>query len=380
MSLSTWLQALPSVNIIVVDWGSSDSPLDSFSSIGIELSPRLRIISPEESPKWHFTRALNFGLRHVRTAFILKLDADHMLNEKIADFLEMDPYSFQAGNYPNGEAGSPHTAGAILSPLRALQSIGGWDERIETYGWDDSDLYERLSLTGLTRSYFRSGLISHLDHGDALRTSLQSLKNPRISTRLNRAICLSSSPWTGWEVNKKEIPQSPMLGVLQQLPGLAIFGYFLEFLGWLQAKSRIRRAAGLDEVREGEMILWITLEDTKEENLESLSKAIISAHHCDMRPVISWAGGSKDSQDQNASWLACELRSRDHAPEVLGEEGQVQATWDSAQASIFRGSKRVFKYRGLILSAKLAGIPLPLSFHSNRSRHILEKLKSNYGR
>ena len=49
-------------------------------------------------------------------------------------------------------------------------AIGGFDERLRGYGWDDTDLYARLvSALALNRSCIDYSLISHVGTGHADR-------------------------------------------------------------------------------------------------------------------------------------------------------------------------------------------------------------------
>lgn len=62
-----------------------------------------------------------------------------------------------------------HANGALLATAAALAAIGGYDERIQSYGHDDTDLYDRLAGAGGVRTPLSAAAVVHVPHGDALR-------------------------------------------------------------------------------------------------------------------------------------------------------------------------------------------------------------------
>jgi len=119
----------------------------------------------------------------------------------------------------NGSEGNFHLNGVFLVRRRHFNSVRGFDERLALYGWDDSDLYERLSRSAkdmdplhLVRSWRRSSptcklkteflsqpVLAHLPHerGAGMFSEL-------VTSCFNRAATLILPPldWTkdstGW--------------------------------------------------------------------------------------------------------------------------------------------------------------------------------------
>ena len=88
-----------------------------------------------------------------------------------------------------------------------LRRVGYYDERITTYGWDDSDLYTRLYDAGLGSSVFAKGSLRHLDQCETTRTKEQEVsKEGALASHLgiektaflinrNRILCGMLWPW-----------------------------------------------------------------------------------------------------------------------------------------------------------------------------------------
>ncbi|CDF38926.1 unnamed protein product [Chondrus crispus] len=96
-----------------------------------------------------------------------------------------------------------HLNGVFLARAEDFRRINGYDERINTYGWDDSDLYARLGSEGagtdlgLRPVEIRPGAVSHMQHGDALRGANQHLvMGPSLETQVNSQATAALPSWT----------------------------------------------------------------------------------------------------------------------------------------------------------------------------------------
>jgi len=119
------------------------------------------------------------------TAYVLKLDCDHLVS---GNFLEQNQPAF--GHFARGhqrcaEQGQQYINGAFACCSDLLRRIGYFDERNTTYGWEDSDLYSRLFDVSLGSSTLRKGSISHLDQCESERTKEQEVsKEGALATHL----------------------------------------------------------------------------------------------------------------------------------------------------------------------------------------------------
>jgi hypothetical protein len=212
---SSLLQALPSWlasaanEILILDY-SSDKPVIEVLNTEAVDDPRIRIIRVEGKPRWWLADAFNSGLKHVAFDRVLKLDADHKIAKEIIRDANPNENQFFTGHWSNPLPGQAHTNGAVFVATKHLRAVGGWDPRIRTYGWDDSDLYERLIYFGLTRKLIRPELLTHITHSDTERLENQdrnmfdSRSLLRALTEANRIASQKSIPWRGDSISHSD--------------------------------------------------------------------------------------------------------------------------------------------------------------------------------
>lgn len=206
-ALPSWLSNPEITEIVIVDWSSREPVADALAAAGM-WDPRIRIIRVDGEPRWILSYAFNTGFRFASSETILKVDADIVLSgdffARNADHLAG---SFVAGNWRVAEADQAHVNGFFLAPRAALAAVGGFNEYITTYGWDDDDIYDRLEKAGFRRKDVCNGTIFHLPHddeertesvsADASRTARQALlSSPRFLIQRNRLIAEKMPVWT----------------------------------------------------------------------------------------------------------------------------------------------------------------------------------------
>lgn len=175
-SLISWLK-LPVQEIVIVDWNSAEPVI---STIGDIVDNRVRIIRVENEPKWILTYAFNVGLRFASYKKIYKLDADIQVQD---DFIELNHFNegeFIRGSWKSavddGKADQVYINGSFGCSKADLLAIGLYNEFIRSYGWDDSDLYERLaSVRSLKQRFLIAGSIFHLDQEEHERIENQAI-------------------------------------------------------------------------------------------------------------------------------------------------------------------------------------------------------------
>lgn len=174
--LPSWL-ALPVDELVIVDW-SSETPLwPMLREVG---DPRLRCIRIDGESRWSASLALNVGIRMATRALIVKLDCDVSVTP---DFLARNPVArgeFVRGFWKSAvDAGEPdqvHTHGNIIAFKDDFVAVGGYDERIVTYGWEDSDMYLRLTLDrGLAARVMDLSSLRHLEQPAGSRVFFQAV-------------------------------------------------------------------------------------------------------------------------------------------------------------------------------------------------------------
>ena len=214
--LPSWLRLNPA-SIIICDWGSA-IPL-TFESLGLNqvFANKINIIrvDTEIAKTWVLTWAFNEALAKVRTPFTLKLDCDHKVS---ADFLSKNPLMagmFSRGHWRNAQEGQEYINGAFFSCTDLIKMVGYYDERITTYGWDDSDIYARLYDACFGSRILSLGSIYHIDQDEEERTSNQSvsresvladtlgIKKTSFLINRNRILCGMLWPWSSHDYNNR---------------------------------------------------------------------------------------------------------------------------------------------------------------------------------
>jgi hypothetical protein len=203
-AIQSWLSLSP-CQIIICDWGSA-TPL-THDRLGIEECKHIVDILRCEADRWILAWAFNEALMQVKSEYVLKLDCDHVVSENFVELNQPCFGHFSRGHWRHAEEGQQYINGAFLSCTDLLRRVGYYDERITTYGWDDSDLYTRLYDAGLGSSVFAKGSLRHLDQCETTRTKEQEVsKEGALASHLgiekttflinrNRILCGMLWPW-----------------------------------------------------------------------------------------------------------------------------------------------------------------------------------------
>ncbi len=209
-ALSSWLKLDEISEIIIVDW-SSDTPLKRELAVFTEADERIRIVRVDDEDEWILTCAYNGGFRCASHAVILKADADIVINPDFFRRNKLCTGRFMAGNWRKVPKDQIHINGLFLAHKADLVNVGGFNEFITSYGWDDDDLYGRLSAHGLQRDDIDPDSIYHIPHGDEARSEAfrkdhadravnaaeQLRKSSRYASRRNYYIAALMPAWSG---------------------------------------------------------------------------------------------------------------------------------------------------------------------------------------
>ncbi|CAN8073026.1 unnamed protein product [Agarophyton chilense] len=199
-ALPGWLEAIrPQDDILLVDWGTRPPdhvPLEEV--VRNTAGPKVSVVTVQEPDQWVLSRAYNLAFSLATGDWIFKVDCDtevrrsfferHPLRRKNYDF----PFFYRFDWKKAGNENQKHLAGVFLARADHVAHVHGYDERIATYGWDDSDIYSRLQANGtpegdrLVPLDIQPATLSHMSHGDDLRAANQHLAmGPTMETELN---------------------------------------------------------------------------------------------------------------------------------------------------------------------------------------------------
>ena len=198
-SLPSWLYhvkdfAGPIAEILIVDWESDEKIQTCLEKqYPSTLNPKISIVRVESKNNqplaWHLAACLNFATRFVKTSQLLKVDVDYKLDPLFFQKHILSPNCFFRGNYKIARnSNETHLNGALFCWTNDLKRIGGYNEYIRTYGYDDTNLYERFENNKVIPQDFNYDFISHIPHPESLRcenndSKLSIMKNMFIADK-----------------------------------------------------------------------------------------------------------------------------------------------------------------------------------------------------
>jgi hypothetical protein len=189
-SISSLERKYPSdLEVVLVDWSSNEwrPRISETTNINVKL------IRVSDIPEWNLAQAYNLAISRARGEYVLKIDCD--TSSICIPFLP-PPMTFMTGNWSVGG----HINGILFARRQDILSVGGYDERLDRYGWDDTDLYYRLSTVALLRQTddLTDGrgrvCMVHMSHGNGQRMNISSHIQAQILTQKNR-LCVMKNRW-----------------------------------------------------------------------------------------------------------------------------------------------------------------------------------------
>lgn len=196
LTLPAWDAVKEIDEIVLVDWGSDSDQWEDLPLLdALVRTGRVSFVRVEDAGDWVLSRAYNLAAKFTMGKYILRVDCDTHLNP---DFIR---------NHPRPAAGQYYTVGwgterneneqKLRSVWLALKQdfvkVGGYDERITDYGYEDADLYERFQAIGKLQAKFVD--LDTLKHSIVGHLLWEQEASNKISTRMNQAIIRSALPW-----------------------------------------------------------------------------------------------------------------------------------------------------------------------------------------
>jgi len=208
-AIDSWLKCDYVDEIVIVDWNSN--PPVSINH------PKIVLVRAQGVEWKNSAHALNLGARFTRYDKICKFDVDYIVSRDFFNHHELSESTFFAGNFKQArDMNERHIHGFLYTYRKDFFEMNGFTERVETYGWEDTDMYHRLTKNKLRRIDVDLDKIYHLKHSDLKRVinakSWWGTKDPDELTHRNKELCLQE-PWTKkdemldfgvWEIDKEE--------------------------------------------------------------------------------------------------------------------------------------------------------------------------------
>ena len=180
---------LPGDEVVLLDFDSGDGIAEWVrANLSAELqSGRVRFLQLLEHPvPWHPTRAKNIAHRAARQKIVCNLDADNWVVPGYSAWLR-ETFAVNERRITHMSQRA-HGGGFGRIALRSADfaRLGGYDERIQSWGWDDNDLLGRAQADGFQLIPTPDHFIAFRPHNDAVRVFYEGTTNKRESLLLNR--------------------------------------------------------------------------------------------------------------------------------------------------------------------------------------------------
>lgn len=177
VALPSWL-ASGAREVVIVDWGSKPPIGPMVRALAHGAKPIVRLVTVSGVERWVLTKSFNLAARCTTSECLVKVDADSMLKPGFVTrhALAADAGAFYAGDWRRARnENEQKTNGVMVVRRNDFFRVGGYNELIETYGYDDCDLYGRLEEAGIIRQVIDFDTIAHLPHSNEARGVHQKL-------------------------------------------------------------------------------------------------------------------------------------------------------------------------------------------------------------
>lgn len=164
--------------ICVVDYGSDEFYKNALIKILSEYSDINHVYSYHRNQPWSRSKAINIGIRKIKTPFVFVADIDMIFRYDFISELhklknENTSVCFRVGfldekesqqnkkfeHYKIKHLSDKGAEGLSLFPVKALELVFGFDEFFHFWGAEDQDIHNRLESLGLQKIYYNKEIL-----------------------------------------------------------------------------------------------------------------------------------------------------------------------------------------------------------------------------
>lgn len=194
INIMSWLNFSEIGEIVVVDWNSKQPLYDL-----LDLDDRIKVIRVEDQQYFNISQAFNLALDHTTCEYVLKLDTDYFLNPYY-NFFKAHPVRndcFYSGcwSYVQNDKPKPifqHLSGLCYARRDYIVAVNGYNEHFSGYGHDDTDLHNRLLVSGKRRIIINYDYsVMHIPHESTHR--IANYESNSWNDKKNKEISLAMS-------------------------------------------------------------------------------------------------------------------------------------------------------------------------------------------
>lgn len=141
--------------------------------------PRVRTVEVRNAPRFQASRARNLGARAATREWLVFLDADILVEQTFSSALVG---ALRYGHFLRPAPLTRETMGSFACHRGDFFALDGFDEALEGYGGEDSDMYFRLRHFGRSHLTFDGRSLRPIPHDDRLRSAHH--ENPDIELNM----------------------------------------------------------------------------------------------------------------------------------------------------------------------------------------------------
>ena len=203
------MAAQAATEVIVVDY---DSP-DGAGAWVKENFAAVRVVRVQDAPLFNIARARNLGAAQARGRWLWFVDADVLLDENFAaqalPLLQDDAYYRLASTQLDAY-------GTFICRRDDFLAIEGYDEILQGWGSEDTDVYMRLGMLNRVRRRLPGEWAAPIAHARSASVYYYEIKDHRLSQRMN-TIYVQIKHDLGRQFGQINLPQATLRAIYDEV-------------------------------------------------------------------------------------------------------------------------------------------------------------------
>lgn len=175
-SIQTWNEIKELNEIIVVDYSSNEPILES-DLPKPKFGKKIILVRVNNEKKWVLSHAYNLGISFAQYDKLLKIDSDIKLSKDFISSHPLNENEFYRGHWERARNENEiHFNGQLFCRTDDFYEVNGYNEKITTYGYDDTDLYIRIEKTTKSKPMnFDYDKMDHIKSNASVRVKNQDI-------------------------------------------------------------------------------------------------------------------------------------------------------------------------------------------------------------
>jgi hypothetical protein len=185
-------KTLPDSEFVILDYNSTDGLFDWINVNQQHFGGKVKYYRTTEPQFYKRSHSRNMAMKLASGDIVCNLDADNFVGIGFATYIQ-EQFLTKKNIYlsPSEELQSD-IFGKLCFTKSDFLAIGGYDEKIELYGFEDFDLKNRLELLGLEKVTFNNP-----DFAQAIvHSELERIENEFLYKNLNKVLIEVINPFT----------------------------------------------------------------------------------------------------------------------------------------------------------------------------------------